>query len=314
MTILLPVRSCIDRWSRRIACVVQITGRAARDVCNGRSIVKQLSAPRGTFAGVETGRVKHFQLEALERRRLLTGVTLITHGFGGSASDWVASMGNLFAQRSGPLANQPRYLMTVTDAGHDGGPLTVASARLGPAPASWSSTEIVVLLDWSDVAGSFPFGGYHRTTSDVGAAVAEKFLAAASIPDLAAPLAQLPLHLIGHSRGASLVSELARTLGTRGAWVDQVTYLDPHPVDGVRDPFGFDFDDAAMRVSDNVVFADNYWRSDGNSSFDFTGEAVAGAANLQLTESVMTGTGYSVEHSDVHLWYHGTIGPPYSNS
>jgi hypothetical protein len=103
--------------------------------------------------------------------------------------------------------------------------------------------------------------------------------------------------------------------------VDQLSYFDPHPVDGVRDPsiFGipFDFGDAAMRVYDNVVFADNYWRSDGDTSFDFTGEAVNGAYNLRLTESVMTGTGYSVEHSDTHLFYHGTIGAvggPFQNS
>jgi len=58
--------------------------------------------------------------ESLESRRLLTGVTIITHGLGGSAGDWVAAMGNQFAQQSGALATQPRYLMTVTDPGHDG--------------------------------------------------------------------------------------------------------------------------------------------------------------------------------------------------
>ena len=255
--------------------------------------------------------------EPLEPRQLLTGVTIITHGFGGSAGDWVTSMGNLFAQQTGLLANQPRYLMTVTDVGHDGGPLTVASSALGPAAPSWGSTEIIVLLDWSDVAGSFPFGGYHRPTADVGAAVATKLLNSFSIPDLSEPLAQLPIQLIGHSRGASLISELARGLGEKGAWVDQVTYLDPHPVDGVRDPFSFDFDDAPMRVYENVQYAEDYWRTQGDTSLDFTGEAVNGAYNLQLSESVLTSGGYSVEHSDTHLWYHGTIGPvggPFSNS
>lgn len=255
--------------------------------------------------------------ELLEPRKFLTGVTLITHGFGGSAGDWVTTMGNLFAQQTGALANQPRYLMTVTDVGHDGGPLTVTSSALGPPAASWGSTEIIVLLDWSDVAGSFPFGGYHRPTADVGAAVATKLLNSLSIPDLAQPLAQLPIHLIGHSRGASLISEMARGLGEKGAWVDQVTYLDPHPVDGIRDPFSFDFDDAPMRVYENVQYAEDYWRTQGDTNLDFTGEAVTGAYNLQLSESVLTSGGYSVEHSDTHLWYHGTIGPvggPFSNN
>src|SRR5687768_17522650 len=199
-------------------------------------------------------------------------------------------MGNLVAQQSGPLANQPRYVMRAADSG-SGTPITVSSTRVSGAPlaAQWGSAEIVVLLDWSALAGSL-FGGHARATQEVGAAVAAKLLSNFSIPDLATPLAQLPVHLLGHSRGASLVSEIARGLGQRGAWVEQLTFFDPHPVDGVRDPsiFGipFDFDDAAMRVYDNVLFADNYWRSDGDTSFDFTGEAVSGAYNLQLNESV----------------------------
>jgi hypothetical protein len=256
-----------------------------------------------------------FNMESLEPRRLFTGVTLITHGLGGSASDWVTQMGNAIAAQSGPLASQPRYLMTAQDSGHDGGPITVTSTRLGPAPADWGSDEIIVLLDWSDIAGSLPFGGYHRTTQDVGAAVASKLLGDYSIPDLAAPLAELPVHLIGHSRGAGLISELAKGLGQRGAWVDQLTYLDPHPVDGINEPFGINFGDAAMRVYGNVQYAEDYWRTDGNGgSFDFTGEPVNGAYNLQLSESILSNGGYSIEHSDTHLWYHGTIGPPYPES
>ncbi|MEO6434134.1 MAG: hypothetical protein ABIP55_00005, partial [Tepidisphaeraceae bacterium] len=259
------------------------------------------------------------KIEPLEPRRLLAGVTLITHGFNGSTGDWVTTMGSAVALFGGALANQPRYLMTVTDPGHDGGALSVASTRLGAAPASWANADIVVLLDWSDIAGS-PFGGYSRPSADVGAAVAQKLLAASSIPDLSAPLAELPLHLLGHSRGASAISEIARGLGQRGVWVDQLTFFDPHPVDGIREPiFTPNLGDAAMKVFDNVRFADNYWRTEGNGSFDFTGEAVNGAYNLQLSESVMTGTGYSAEHSDTHLWYHGTIGspsgaPPFQNS
>jgi hypothetical protein len=167
-----------------------------------------------------------------------------------------------------------------------------------------------VLLDWSALAGSL-FGGHARPTGDVGTAVANKLLSTFSIPDLATPLAQLPIHLLGHSRGASLVSEIARGLGQRGVWVDQVSYFDPHPVDADREPpFGPNYGDAPMHVYDNIIFAENYWRTDGPNSFDFTGEAVNGAYNLQLTESVLSGTGYSNDHSDTHLFYHGTIGTP----
>ena len=132
------------------------------------------------------------RIEPLEPRMLLTGVTLIAHGFGGSAAGWETTMGQEIAEQSGPLATQPMYLMTLTDPGHDGGPLSIATTRLGPTYANWGSHEIIVLLDWSDVAGSLPFGGYHRTTQDCGTAVANQFLMPYSIPDLATPLAELP--------------------------------------------------------------------------------------------------------------------------
>jgi hypothetical protein len=248
----------------------------------------------------------------LEPRNLLSGVTLITHGFGGSVDDWITAMADAIAARSGPAAEQPRYRVEVTDPGHDAGPLSVVNtAHSGPAAASYiGATDIVILLNWTDVAGSVTFGGgYHRSTVDVAAAVAQSLLAPNFLTGLATPLAELPFHLIGHSRGASLVGELAKKLGEQGVWVDQVTTLDPHPVDGVREPWllSYDFGDAAMTGWGNVAFWDNYWRTDGDSSFDFTGEPVANTHNVQLSDSVLTNSGYSYEHSDVHLWYHGTI-------
>ena len=62
-----------------------------------------------------------------------------------------------------------------------------------------------------------------------------------------------------------------------------------------------------MTSWENVTFWDNYWRTEGSSSLDFTGESVDNVYNLQLSESVLSSGGYSYEHSDVHLWYHGTI-------
>jgi hypothetical protein len=255
----------------------------------------------------------HAHIEPLERRQMLTGVTLITHGFGGGIGDWVTTMANVVAQQTGPLASQPRLKMTVTDTGQQGSPISVSTSVMPGSPpiSSWGSREVLVLLDWSSIAGSFS-NFYTRTTGAIGAAVANALLAPTGVAGFNIPLAQLPMHMIGHSRGASLVSEISRGLAQRGVAVDQLTYLDPHPVDGVNEPLGMNFNDAPMRVYDNVTFADDYWRTDGANSLDFTGEAVAGAANLQLTESVMSGSGngYSTEHSDVHLWYHGTIAPP----
>ncbi len=270
---------------------------------------------RGTSQDKHTSsrnRCRPLRRETLESRTLLSGVTLITHGFNSSVDDWVTAMADAIAARPDLSSDQPRYRVDVTDPGHDGGPLSVVNtSHSGPTPAESSgATDIVILLNWTDVAGTLSLGGgYHRSTGDVAAAVAEKLLAPNFLTALATPLAELPFHLIGHSRGASLVGELAKKLGEAGVWVDQVTTLDPHPVDGVREPwlFNYDFGDVPMTSWENVAFWDNYWRTDGSNSLDFTGESMTNVYDLQLSESVLSNGGYSYEHSDVHLWYHGTI-------
>lgn len=252
-------------------------------------------------------RTRLLSAEALESRRLLAGVTLITHGFGGNVGGWVSTMADAIEARTS-YVDQPRYIVEVTDPGENGGPLTVSGERQsGPPVGSLAHPELIVLLDWSDVAGSF-FTSAVRSTVDVGAAVAEALADPDLLADLGTPLTELPLHLIGHSRGGSLVGEIARNLGELGVWVEQITTLDPHPVDGVRDPLGQDYGDAPMTAWENVLFWDNYWRTDGDTSLDFTGEPIAATHDVQLDEAVLDNfNGYLNEHSDTHLWYHGTI-------
>ncbi|MEO1996328.1 MAG: choice-of-anchor Q domain-containing protein, partial [Planctomycetaceae bacterium] len=112
-----------------------------------------------------------------------------------------------------------------------------------------------------------------------------------------------PIHLIGHSRGGSLIGALAEDLGQAGIWVDHVTYLDPHPL-----AFPEDWGNDDIGATRNIVFADSYWRQGGPAAPN--GEPVDGAHNNQLQDSVLVGEGYDGPlgpHSDVHLWYHGTI-------
>jgi hypothetical protein len=254
-------------------------------------------------------------LEPIERRLMLTGVTMIVHGFNSGIGDWVRQMASAISSADATPASI--YSMVASDGGSSSNPITVATPTLlaGPQPNASSNAdpEIVLLLDWSGVAGTLPFGGHHRSTGEVAAAVASKLIDSSYLAALGGTaLAALPMQLIGHSRGASLVNELARDLGKSGVWLDQLTLLDSHPVDGINEEINFDFDDAAMGVPENTVFSDSYWRTDTNI-FDFNGESVAGAHNFQFTESILANGGYSTEHSDTHLWYHGTV-PPYANS
>jgi hypothetical protein len=135
-------------------------------------------------------------------------------------------------------------------------------------------------------------------------------------------LVEYPIHLIGHSRGGSLMSEISHVLGTNGIWIDHLTTLDPHPLnnDGNNDS-PISVVDAPVRTYSNVLFADNYWENLGDSDPPFLdphGEAVSGAYVRYLGPAYDLAEGYYNDpldifndtyeyHSNVHLWYDGTI-------
>lgn len=243
---------------------------------------------------------QEWTFDSLEPRRLLAGVTLLAHGNNGSIDDWVAAEAAAIVGRAGGASAASVYTLTVQDTG--GGELGVTAFDADPGYGDYrntTSSELVVRLDWTAIDdGSF-------STGAVASAVANYFLLPRTSQRLPA-LAELPIHLIGHSRGASLVAEMARLFGRRGVIVDQTTFLDPHPVDGVDDILGADFGDAAMAVWDNVAFADNYWRTDNDTqNFDFDGEPVAGTLQGDLNDSVQQDFDISA-HAAVPVYYIAT--------
>jgi len=244
------------------------------------------------------------------------GVTIITHGFGGNVADWIIPMaekipqyyrffGTNFSCYEIDLLqdSQGNYVSTQREIG-------------GVLPTGAESGEIIVKLDWSQLAGTL-LGSAAYSTTELAPRFASALLSTNFIPQLGGrPLVELPLHFVGHSRGGSMICEIARLLGAQGVWVDHLTTLDPHPLnnDGFDDTLETFTVDAPARIFANVLFADNYYQQ--NSSLfgiDPSGERVAGAYNRYLSNLIyvsgVTG-GYgnvSSSHSDVHLWYHGTI-------
>ena len=261
-------------------------------------------------------------VEPLEPRFSLSGVTLIAHGAGGGIGGWVTEMAQQIDAVSPGQASI--YAVKAAKSGSNSISVSLEPGMVGPQPNAAANTdpEIILLLDWSDMAGAVSgatlIDNGVRSTADVAAAVTAQFLSPTFIPNLGGPLVQLPIHLIGHSRGGSLVAEMAKDLDERGVWVDQVTTLDPHPVNSAAQ--GGEWSDSNPLTYDNVIYADNYWRTDGANPIepgDFDGQPVPGAHNVQLNDSILEQAGYSPtiyaapSHLDVILWYHGTIGPPY---
>ena len=234
------------------------------------------------------------------------GVTLITHGFelDSSYPGWVTEMADQIPQNpSFPGTNFTTYRVTVT---YNNGYYVAWSRVNGGPPSATDSGEILLELDWSQLSGDL-FDSYASTYSAAWP-VAWAILQTNLIGELGGhALAELPIHLIGHSRGGSLVSEISRQLGTNGVWTDQVTTLDPYPInnDGNND-FLASVVDAPVHTYASVLFADNYWQNLGAGFLfgDPDGEPVAGAYARQLY--TLSG-GYDNNHSNVHLWYHGTI-------
>jgi len=223
------------------------------------------------------------------------GVTIITHGLNGTTTGWVRGMADAISARAG--GDVPLYRLQVTESG---GQLTLSLSKLaGSSPLSTSHGEIVVMLDWGPVSN-----GNSYDTYQVAAAVEPALRNTSFVPDLGGhALAEFPLHLIGHSRGGSLICELSRLLGTHGVWVDQITALDAHPL---NDPdFFWDFiysdTDAPVQSYQNVLWSESYYQ-DANT-FVY-GKLVPGSAWRKQT--TFDG-GYGAQHSDIHLWYHGTV-------
>jgi hypothetical protein len=216
------------------------------------------------------------------------GVTLVTHGENGTTTGWISGMAtNALSPRLG--GDVPVYRINVTS--NATGLVTSVAKVAGGSPLTSTNGELIVMLDWGAVSSGNP------TTFDVAGVVAPLFAQTNLIAELGGhALAEWPIHIMGHSRGGSLVCELSKLLGESGLWVDQVTALDAHPLNG----------DAPVAAYESVLFADSYFET--NSFLHLAdGQRMPGSHWRQQTVASGGYTGIYDWHSDVHLWYHGTI-------
>jgi hypothetical protein len=245
-------------------------------------------------------------------------VTIVTHGFHSDADGWVAAMAEAIPYYPSFLGtNFSLYKITLTT--DSSGYRYEYELDNGNLPFDTDSGQIIIKFDWSQLAGN-PTDAVDPFNDDTSTVIVAQelydVLAQPNIlPDLDGhALVEYPIHLIGHSRGGSLMNELSYILGTNGIWVDHLTTLDPHPLnnDGNEELGFFPTDASATNTWANVLFRDNYWQNYPDGLFDFNGEPAFGAYNRYLDNQEVSG-GYNTtaiiapHHSNVHLWYYGTI-------
>lgn len=235
------------------------------------------------------------------------GATLITHGYLHKVEDWVVPMGLA-------AARHPRRLH---EFGPDGATVYVlkfnpdrtlrATYLRGPAPLGNRSGDVILLLDWNPYSGDLnPFSPAAENTPVIGPIVAEQLLLPNLLPGFPGSVTRLPLHLVGFSRGGSLVCEIAKRLGEHQVVVDHLTLIDPHASnnDGFKDPLPMVDGTVVAGVYENVLFADCVYQT----VLFPTGSSARGAYVRSLTGWGLDGWGqYLLPHDNAHLWYHGTV-------
>src|SRR5712664_1520394 len=124
------------------------------------------------------------------------GVTIITHGLNGNVNGWVTGMADQIPNYySFPGTNYTFYEMYFYPSG---GSYFLTWTRLGGSqPSATDSGEIIVALDWSQLSDGDSFNTYQ-----IAAAVAPALMSTTFISELNGhALTEMPIHLIGHSRG-----------------------------------------------------------------------------------------------------------------
>lgn len=230
--------------------------------------------------------------------------TVISHGFAASGKGaWAERMATAILARAGGDGAVYRYTgeTGVLTRDLDGG-------------GNGSSANIVVIFNWVEDSEFIDEGPNWNYAHAAGDAMQAMLRDAAYAEPGAGPsdlVSGRVVHFIGHSRGAIVNSEAIRRLALAGLPIDQMTSLDAHPVNGTLDArYDLNWGDPLPVRWSNVAWADTIWRADGGGIFnglDFDGIPIANTFNLQLSESVLNCCAYSFSHSDVHLWYFGTI-------
>ncbi len=253
------------------------------------------------------------------------GLTIITHGLMSDTDDWVQEMGDAISRKQyGHIVHIYRLKF------NDG----VINFEKIAGSHTKEADSLIVLLDWAEDAQLLK-------QDDTESYVAQRAVQYLMSNNISNKFFQLPIHLIGHSRGGSVVSHIAEELGKKGLVVDQLTMLDPHPMDSQKlynfNPF--DWEKNALQLSiyisaiksyapavfSNVIYSDTLFQQFVEDKKNKAG--IIGYYNINQTDyfdvlgyiaQTENDSKYSLGrhswlmwqkeyHSRVHAFYFGTI-------
>ena len=242
------------------------------------------------------------------RGRFCTGLVLITHGFDAGfigEPEWMGAMQNAIIKRLKSNARMGRIHVARPESKNDN-ELKLSIEWLKQkvsVNSAGSDCELFIRLDWTEIAN-------YLVTGISTAMIADSLASYLCSPDSGLrELKELPLHFIGHSRGASIMCELAKILGKENILVEHVTTLDPHPLTlaDPQPPGKKPVIDAPVTKYDNIRFMDNYWQQTSYPK----GKPVKGAYNRCFSRlpgayhhTIHAGFG---DHMNVVMAYHATI-------
>ncbi len=253
------------------------------------------------------------------------GTTIIAHGYqllATSPPDWVRTMGLAIGNRLGNAR--------VRQLNPDTGAFELISGGTIGSGADW---EEILIMDWADESDI--------DTRGFSEAAADAFVAACIRLQTEHPSPHFldRIHLIGHSRGAVIISEMAErllTLRNAGATEDfrfngniaehvTLTFLDAHPIwgDAVANNVNVDRVNPGTEERDQVLawegidLGEEYYQPVSSSPHYLNpdGMPVYAAWNRNLDETITNDQGdkNQISHTEVHAWYHGTIDPEASD-
>lgn len=271
------------------------------------------------FFQILFGRITHFRMRAYLivvisiafcSDAFARTVTVVAHGMDSNAQTWVKDIAaGICDYTVADSRKTTAYMVLIfVIAPPIGGVRWTREHVYGVPLTADPDQDIVIAFDWSPFARSLRLFGapidVEYSNDEAAFPLSEILTLENALPGLNKPLAQNELHLIGHSRGASLMCGVADYLSKKGHIVDQLTLLDTDD---------FYAADVEPRVTTNVIFAEAYYQQHNTV---VRGRAFAGAYSRSLTlwDSYLPGIigqsdipTVSDAHSNVHRWYYYSI-------